>query len=78
MQLASKTVPGTWVFVGLFALIFCGIGILVGYSGVQAEDMTPAQENLIAIADWMVKGALGAVMGFAWGSRIVPIGGPTS
>lgn len=43
--------------------------MLVWMAPVPAEDMTPAREILINIADWMIKASVGAILGFA-GSRL--------
>ncbi len=51
----------------LIGIAASGIGILIWLAPVSADLMTPAQDNLIAIADWMVKAALGAILGFASG-----------
>ena len=53
----------------LLALILVGGGVLVWMAPVPAEDMTPAREILINIADWMIKASVGALLGFA-GSRL--------
>ena len=57
----------TWIFVTLIGIAACGIGTLIWLAPVPADSMTPAQGNLLAIADWMVKAALGAILGFASG-----------
>ena len=57
---------------GLGALLFVfsvGIGILVWLAPVPADELTPAQTNLIYLGDTMVKGAIGAILGFA-GARL--------
>lgn len=53
----------------LLALILVGGGVLVWMAPVPADDMTPAREILINIADWMIKASVGAIIGFA-GSRL--------
>ena len=53
----------------LLALILVGGGVLVWMAPVPAEDITPAREILINIADWMIKASVGAILGFA-GSRL--------
>ena len=57
------------VLIVLFGLIILGGGVLVWMAPVPAEDMTPARELLLNIADWMIKASAGAVLGFA-GSRL--------
>ena len=57
---------------GLVALLFvfvAGIGILVRLAPVPSEQLTPAQTNLIYLGDTMVKGVIGAILGFA-GARL--------
>ena len=51
----------------LFALILLGGGVLVWLAPVPADELTPAQTNLIYLGDTMVKGAIGAILGFAGG-----------
>jgi len=53
----------------LLALILAGGGVLVWMAPVPAEDITPARELLLNIADWMIKASAGAILGFA-GSRL--------
>ena len=57
------------VLVVLFGLIILGGGVLVWMAPVPAEDMTPARELLLNVADWMIKASAGAILGFA-GSRL--------
>lgn len=57
------------VLIVLFGLIVLGGGVLVWMAPVPAEDMTPAREILLNIADWMIKASAGAILGFA-GSRL--------
>ena len=52
----------------MVALIVLGFIVLIWMSPIPADRLTPAQTNLIDLADTMVKGALGAIFGFA-GSR---------
>ena len=49
----------------LIGVLGAGIGILVWLAPVPAVALTPAQANLIEAADTMIKGALGAIFGFA-------------
>ena len=58
----------------LFGLILLGGGVLAWLSPVPAEQLTPAQTNLIYLGDTMVKGAIGAILGFA-GSRLASVRG---
>ena len=53
----------------LFAMILLGGGVLVWLAPVPADELTPAQTNLIFLGDTMVKGAVGAFLGFA-GARL--------
>ena len=57
------------VLIVLFGLVVLGGGVLVWMAPVPAEDMTPARELLLNIADWMIKASVGAILGFA-GSRL--------
>ena len=57
------------ILTALFAFILMGGGVLVWLSPVAAGQITPAQANLMDLADTMVKGSIGAIFGFA-GSRL--------
>ena len=61
----NKDGPDLPVLGALFALLVLGGGVLVWLAPVPAEELTPAQNNLIYLGDTMVKGAMGAVLGFA-------------
>ena len=58
-----------WVLAALLCLIVVGVGILAFLTPVPAEAMTPAQETLLTIGDWMVKASVGAILGLG-GSRL--------
>ena len=62
------------VLAALIGLIGAGGGILAWLAPVPASELTPAQLNMIDLADTMVKGALGAILGFA-GARLAPRNG---
>ena len=51
----------------LFGLVGLGVSLLVWLAPVPAVEMTPAQDRLINIADWMTKASIGALLGFAGG-----------
>lgn len=63
--MSGREIPASWVFFGLFTLVVAGIGLLIWLSDVPADDFTPAQSSLLAVADWMVKACVGAILGFA-------------
>ena len=44
------------VLIVLFGLVVLGGGVLVWMAPVPADDMTPARDILLNIADWMRKG----------------------
>ena len=44
-----------------------GGSVMVWQAGVASPELAPAQEQLIALADWTVKAAVGALLGFAGG-----------
>ena len=58
----------------LLAVAAIGLGILIWMSPVQADDITPAQDKLMNIADWMVKASIGAILGYS-GARLAARGG---
>ena len=57
------------ILIMMLAVAVVGLGILVWMSPVQASDITPAQDRLMNIADWMVKAAIGAILGYS-GARL--------
>ena len=59
-----STVAVVIILLGFIAL---GLSILIWLAPVQMEEMTPAQDRLINIADWMAKSSAGALLGFAGG-----------
>ena len=69
MKSPNTDIPATWIFLGLFALLIFGTGILFLISSF--EELTPVQETLHAAGDWMVKGSVGAILGFTGGSRLI-------
>ena len=62
-----KEIPVRAVLGMLFAVALTGVGILALLTPVSAADMTPAQDRLLNIGDWMLKTAIGLVLGFAGG-----------
>ena len=55
------------VLVSLLALVVMS-GFALGWMAtVSGPQPTPAQETLIALSDWTVKAAVGALLGFAGG-----------
>ena len=54
----------------LLSLVIVGGGVLVWLSPVSSDRITPAQGNLIEIADWMVKASIGAIVGLIGGQRL--------
>ena len=53
-----------------FTLIVFGVGILVFLAPVPADQITPAQETLLTVADGMIKLSVGAILGLG-GSQLV-------
>ena len=51
----------------LVGFIILGGGVFVWLAPVPADQITPAQGNLIEIADGMAKTSFGAILGFAGG-----------
>ena len=52
----------------LFGLIVSGIGVMVYLSPYPADQITPARDRLLDIADWAVKASVGAILGIVGGS----------
>ena len=55
--------------VALGCVAAVGLGLLIWLVPVSAEEMTPAQTTLHGAADWMLKGSIGAMLGFG-GARM--------
>ena len=58
----------------LVAVAGMGVSILLWLTPVQVGDITPAQDRLMNIADWMVKASIGAILGYS-GARLAARGG---
>ena len=54
----------------LLALIALAGSALVWMAAVSGAEPTPAQDTLITAADWTVKAAVGALLGFAGGAGL--------
>ena len=54
----------------LLLMLSMGIGILIWHAPIPADELTPAQTNLIDVSDGMVKITLGAILGVIGASRI--------
>ncbi len=64
------------VIVGaLFALVLLGGSIMVWQAGVASPELAPAQKQVVELADWLVKGAVGALLGFAGGAGVARLNG---
>ncbi len=63
----NREIPVRAILGILFAVALTGLGILSLLTPVSAADMTPAQDRLLNIGDWMLKTAIGLILGFAGG-----------
>ena len=54
----------------LLGLVILGGAVMVWPAWVGSPELAPAQMQLLALADWTVKGAVGALLGFAGGIGI--------
>ena len=63
----SKEIPVRGILGILFGVAIAGVSILIWLTPVSAADMTPAQDRLLNIGDWMLKTAIGLILGFAGG-----------
>ena len=52
----------------LFGLIIGGVSVMMYLSPYTADQLTPAQDRLLNIADWVVKASVGAILGVIGGS----------
>ncbi|MCE2502397.1 MAG: hypothetical protein J4G13_16320 [Dehalococcoidia bacterium] len=48
----------------LFGLILLGASGFVWQAWVASPDLSPAQREILDALDWLLKGAVGALMGF--------------
>ena len=69
----QRGVPTLRYIILLACIAGTGIGILVWLAPVATDDLTRAQDTLLNIGDWMVKTAIGAMLGFS-GARLVSRG----
>ena len=63
----DRTIVAGLGITALFALIILAGSALVWLAAVSGHQPTPAQNTLIALADWTVKAAVGALLGFVGG-----------
>ncbi|MXZ92488.1 MAG: hypothetical protein F4W95_06685 [Chloroflexi bacterium] len=68
--MSEQFITSTLVLFALFVLICLAGGALVWMATITGSQPTPAQETVIQLADWTVKGAVGALLGFAGGIGI--------
>ena len=72
-----RTISGNSSLVGVLLVLFMlctgGIGIMFWHAPIPADELTPAQTNLISIGDWMVKASVGAILGTIGGVRIATV-----
>ena len=54
----------------LFALVVLAGSGLAWMGLVSGDPLTPAQQTFVQVADWTVKTALGAIVGFAGGAGL--------
>ena len=69
-----RVMPTYTIILTLSGLTILGMGSSVWLSPVPADQLTPAQNNLIGIADRMVKASVGAILGFVGATRLAGIG----
>ena len=63
----NKEIPVKGILAILFAVAIAGLSILIWLTPVSAAEMTPAQDRLMNIGDWMLKAAVGVILGFGGG-----------
>ena len=69
MDTRERRMPTLQVVGILLSIAIVGMGFQVWLAPVPATEMTPAQQSILTTADWMVKSAGGAVIGFM-GARL--------
>ena len=65
--MSDRAIVAGLVIAALFALIILAGRALVWLAAVGGHQPIPAQETLIALADWTAKAAVGALLGFVGG-----------
>ena len=65
--MSDRAIAAGSVIAALFAVIVLAGSALVWLAVVSDHQPTPAQQTLIDLADWTVKAAVGALLGFAGG-----------
>ena len=66
----NNTVITLGVLIIFLALIVMSGSALAWMAAVSGSEPTPAQDTLITLADWTVKAAVGALLGFAGGAGL--------
>ena len=66
----SGNVSARWVFIGLFCILFTGIGITMWIGPRSDDELTRAYMNLLEVSDWMMKSSVGAILGFAGSTHL--------
>lgn len=69
MEHESECVAEARLILLLMGVVLLGVGIQVWLVPVTEAEMTPAQESLLNIGDWVVKVSVGAMLGFG-GARL--------
>ena len=68
--MSDRVIITALVFVALLALIVMAGSALAWMATVSGTQPTPAQDTLITVADWTIKAAVGALLGFAGGAGL--------
>lgn len=71
----SSTAISISVLAILLALVLLGISVLIWVASVSGVQLTPAEDTLVQVADWTIKTAVGAIVGFAGGAGLARING---
>ena len=66
----TNTIILASVLGSLFALVVLAGSGLAWMALVSGDPLTPAQQTFVQVADWTVKTALGAIVGFAGGAGL--------
>ena len=62
--MSGRVVSTPWMLITLSGMSAVGLSILVWLAPIPFDSLTPAQQSLLNIADWMVKAPIGAILGF--------------
>ena len=61
--MSGRVVSTPWMLITLSGMSAVGLSTLVWLAPIPSDSLTPAQQSLLNIDDWMVKASIGAILG---------------